>query len=399
MLALQRSAGNQAVQKLLPQREGDPIPDEERGKLEAAFGRDLSEIRIHRDQSAASCQSATAFTSGRDIYFAPGGYGAETLAHEVTHVIQQQQASEWLPNEDKSQERQAVSASSAVMAGHAADVAGVSAAPAVQRQPVPGTQPPSLTLLATYGLTLDNFDNDKFELSGDHKTRLDEFSERLKTTLSSAPGSVITITGFADAPGTELHNLGLGQQRANAVRDYLIAKGLPAEMLHASSLGEHSPVVETEGHEARNRRVEIEVVERGSLKPAFVPPSITIKPLPQIPPKTVDLTYHPKIPTPSEEFADRLRQIDKAVHEAQEAEKARPGTSVADRFGRLGREVARKLGMPQWMQDRVESLARDVPSKGGQAVIDQAAGERSLDANTKNAIKAIIDALMRMKVE
>lgn len=398
-LALQRSSGNQAVQKLMPQREGDPIPEAELQNLEAAFGRDLSAVRIHRDQEEAPDHGATAFTSGRDIYFAPGGYGSETLAHEVAHVIQQQGASQELPVEDAGLERQAVAASTAVTSGHAADVAGVSAAPAMQRQPAPGTQPSSLKLLPTYWLTLDSFDNDTFQLNGDHKKKLDDFADRLKNTLSSSPSSVITITGFADAPGTELHNLGLGQQRANAVRDYLMSRGVPADVLRASSLGEHSPIVETKGHEARNRRVEIEVVERGSFKPSVEAISDTKSPSPQIPPKSVDLTFHPKMPTPSEEFADKLRQIDRAVREAQEAEKVNPGSSVADRFGHIGRDVAKKLGLPQWMQDRVESFAQDVPSKGGQAVADQVAGDRSLDSNAKNAIKAVIDALMRMKVK
>ena len=98
LLALQRSVGNRAVQKLLPHAEGEPIPPEEREKLETAFGADLSEARVHRDQEAgelADEADATAFTAGRDIYFASGMYTPQTpegqrlLAHELTHVLQQ----------------------------------------------------------------------------------------------------------------------------------------------------------------------------------------------------------------------------------------------------------------------------------------------------------------------
>lgn len=399
ILALQRSSGNQSVQKSIPQRVGDAIPEGERQQLEGAFGRDLSEVRIHRNQEAAAEQGATAFTSGRDIYFAPGAYGSETLAHEVAHVIQQHEASQELPVEDVGLERQAVAASTAVASSHAVDMPSVGAAPELQRQPAPGTQSSSLNLLPTYRLTLDKFDNDAFQLSGDHKAKLDQFAERAKSTLSSSPNSIISIIGFADAPGTELHNLGLGQERANAARDYLIARGVAADALHASSLGEHSPIVETKGHEARNRRVEIEVLERGSFKsPQAIAPT-TKSLLPQIPAKNIDLKFHPKPPSPSEEFTDRLRLIDRAIREAQEAEKANSGSSLADRFGRVGRDVAKKMGLPQWMQDHIESLAQEVPSRGGQAVVDQIAGDRSLDTNTKNAVKAVIDALMRMKVK
>lgn len=405
ILALQRSVGNQAVQKLLPQNEGEPIAEETRQELEAAFGKDLSDVRVHRDQAAAELATgadANALTTGREIYFAAGGYNAGTLAHEVSHVIQQGQATSYLLGEDAALERQADTASSRVMSGRVAEVSRVTAVPGMQRQTVPGTQQSSLKLLPTYSLTLDSFDTDKFTLSSNHKEKLDDFAKRLKNTLSGAPDAIITIVGFADAPGTEPHNLGLGQQRANTVRDYLIGKGVPADVLHASSLGEQVPVVETKGHEALNRRVEIDVVERSSFKPSPVvtPPSLGQTP-PVAPPKGIDLTYHPKIhePTPSEEFQDKLRQIDKAVREAQEAERARPGTSAADVFGRVARDAAKKLGFPKWVQDRAESLAEDLPSKGVQAVFDQITGDKSLDANTQNAIKAMIDALMRMKVK
>ena len=98
MLALQRTVGNRAVQKLLPRTEGEPIPPGEREKLETALGADLSEARVHRDQEAGELADevdATAFTAGRDIYFAPGMYTPQTpeglrlLAHELTHVLQQ----------------------------------------------------------------------------------------------------------------------------------------------------------------------------------------------------------------------------------------------------------------------------------------------------------------------
>jgi outer membrane protein OmpA-like peptidoglycan-associated protein len=405
ILALQRSIGNQAVQKLLPHAEGEPLPAGERQDLEAAFGKDLSEVRVHRDQEAADLAAAAgakAFTTGRDIYFAPGGYGPDTLAHEVTHVIQQGQAASHAPGEDATLEHQAVEASSAVMSGHVAEVSSPLTAPSMQRQPQTGTQQSSLTLMPTYSLTLDNFDTDKFNLKPGHTEKLDHFAERLKNTLSSSPSTVITIVGFADAPGTELHNLGLGQQRAKAVREYLIGKGVPADALYASSLGEHVPVVETKGHEPRNRRVEIHVVERSSFKPFLeLAPSTSVK-LPQVvTPTEPDITHHFyrfHVPTPSEQYQQKQHEIDQAVREAAEAEKAKPGTSIADFFGKVGRDVAKKLGLPQWVQDGFESLAKDAPSKGAQAVYDQIAAGKNPDANTQNAIKALIDALMQLKV-
>lgn len=147
ILALQRAIGNRAVQKMLPRSEGEPIAEDQRVELENAFRQDLSEVRIHRDENAgqlAADAGANAFTTGRDIYFAPGAYTPATLAHEVSHVVQQSQAASFLPGEDASLEHQANAASRAVLSGHAAEISGVASAPPLQRQATPGTQTSSL---------------------------------------------------------------------------------------------------------------------------------------------------------------------------------------------------------------------------------------------------------------
>ena len=408
ILAMQRTVGNRAVQRLLPRSEGEPIAEGERGPLESAFGQDLGEVRIHRDDEAAdlaAAADANAFTVGRDIYFAAGAYGAPALAHEVTHIIQQSNAPSVLPGEDASLEQQAGAASAAFLARRPAELGAPGPAPALQRQPAPGTQPSSLRLLPSESLTLDSFDIDQSTLSGAHKLKLEQFARQLKAILAAAPDSLITIVGFADAPGTEPHNLELGQRRADAVRDRLVAAGIPGNQLHTASLGEASPVVDTKRYEAKNRRVEINVIERSLLKPSIVtpapPPAPAPAPAPPAEKPKIDLNYHPKEqdPTPDEELQERMRLIDKAVQEAQEAEKARPGTSAADLAGRVLRDAARKLGLPKWVQDRAESLGKDLPSKGGQAIVDQIAGDKSLDTNTQSALKALVDALMRTKVK
>jgi hypothetical protein len=77
---------------------GEPIPKDARSTLEGHFGRDLADVRIHTDDEAAhltAALDARAFTSGRDIYLAPGAWAPDTaeglhlLAHELTHVVQQ----------------------------------------------------------------------------------------------------------------------------------------------------------------------------------------------------------------------------------------------------------------------------------------------------------------------
>jgi ribosomal protein S18 acetylase RimI-like enzyme len=73
---------------------GSPLPESVRGKMEAALGADLSNVRVHVGPQADRI-GAIAFTIGSDIYFAPGRYqpntlqGQQLLGHELAHVVQQ----------------------------------------------------------------------------------------------------------------------------------------------------------------------------------------------------------------------------------------------------------------------------------------------------------------------
>lgn len=77
---------------------GSALPEASRNQMEAGFGTDLSDVRVHTDQRAqrmAQEIGAQAFTSGSDIYFNQGRFNPGTaqgdalLAHELTHTIQQ----------------------------------------------------------------------------------------------------------------------------------------------------------------------------------------------------------------------------------------------------------------------------------------------------------------------
>jgi len=75
---------------------GVPLADDQRSKFEQFFGKDLSAVRVHADSDASQLSGslgAEAFTVGNDVYFGSGRYqsGAsdKLLAHELTHVVQQ----------------------------------------------------------------------------------------------------------------------------------------------------------------------------------------------------------------------------------------------------------------------------------------------------------------------
>lgn len=75
---------------------GSRLPPAVQAKMEAAFGADFSAVRVHVGPQAARI-GAIAFTTGNDIYFAPGRYqpdtmqGQQLVGHELAHVVQQRQ--------------------------------------------------------------------------------------------------------------------------------------------------------------------------------------------------------------------------------------------------------------------------------------------------------------------
>jgi hypothetical protein len=73
---------------------GRPLDDATRTDMEARLGADFSDVRVHSDSAARASATelgARAYTSGNHIVIGDGGADAHTLAHELTHVIQQRQ--------------------------------------------------------------------------------------------------------------------------------------------------------------------------------------------------------------------------------------------------------------------------------------------------------------------
>src|SRR6478672_1260048 len=108
ILGLQRSVGNAGVTSLMEEERspvhdvissgGRPLEPDVRTDMEARMGHDFSDVRVHDDSSAtqsAQAVNAHAYTVGSNIVFQRDQYdpssaaGKTTLAHELTHVVQQ----------------------------------------------------------------------------------------------------------------------------------------------------------------------------------------------------------------------------------------------------------------------------------------------------------------------
>lgn len=92
---------------------------------------------------------------------------------------------------------------------------------------------------------------------------LDEVADALRPCL----GSIIAIIGHTDQSGTEVGNLELSLERAVAVRDALIARGIPRDGLRARGLGSQKPVEGLAPTDPANRRIEFSVIATEPLRP------------------------------------------------------------------------------------------------------------------------------------
>jgi outer membrane protein OmpA-like peptidoglycan-associated protein len=95
-------------------------------------------------------------------------------------------------------------------------------------------------------------------LSAPARQSLDRVAEAL---TAQASDSQIVVEGHTDARGSDQKNQELSQHRAEAVRDYLVEKGVDSERVAAVGRGEASPIADNDSAEGRatNRRVEIVV--------------------------------------------------------------------------------------------------------------------------------------------
>ncbi|WP_425878350.1 OmpA family protein [Acinetobacter sp. TWP2-2-3] len=86
--------------------------------------------------------------------------------------------------------------------------------------------------------------------------------DEMVSALNKVSGKKIRIIGHTDSSGDTNQNLMLSQQRAQAVKAYLIAKNIPSHLLSTEGLGSSKPVAENTTAEGRkkNRRIEFEVL-------------------------------------------------------------------------------------------------------------------------------------------
>ncbi len=126
-------------------------------------------------------------------------------------------------------------------------------APAPARAPAP----PAVAEKVTYAADAF-FDFDKAVLKAEGKAKLDDLVGKIKGINLE----VIIAVGHTDSVGGDAYNQKLSVKRAEAVKAYLVTKGIEKNRVYTEGKGEKQPVADNKTAEgrAKNRRVEIEVV-------------------------------------------------------------------------------------------------------------------------------------------
>jgi len=138
--------------------------------------------------------------------------------------------------------------------------APAAAAPVAKAAPAPAAAPAAAAAAAskvTYAADAF-FDFGKSVLKPEGKAKLDDLVSKVKNISLE----VVIAVGHTDAVGTDAYNQKLSVARSEAVKAYLVSKGIDKNRIYTEGKGETSPVADNKTKEgrAKNRRVEIEVV-------------------------------------------------------------------------------------------------------------------------------------------
>jgi outer membrane protein OmpA-like peptidoglycan-associated protein len=105
------------------------------------------------------------------------------------------------------------------------------------------------------------FETNKSAIKRDSLALLDSLTGIISNCKDVITGRGIQVSGHTDSVGNDAYNQKLSTQRADAVKDYLVKKGVDTALIKSAGFGESQPIAsnDTEAGRSQNRRITFDI--------------------------------------------------------------------------------------------------------------------------------------------
>lgn len=219
-----------------------------------AVERQLAAVSAKADEAAALARQATERSNSAEAAARAAAEGRQLAEAQTAGARQEADAARQEANSAKESAAQAQAEAAAIRKKAEAEVNRLEAA----LGQVAETRRTALGLVMNLGEDHLKFEFDKADLRQQDR----ELLSRIAGIILTSHDYTISVNGHTDDVGTDAYNKNLSERRAQAVRDYLVKAGLPAQILTVQGYGKSLPLVRgtSEAARAKNRRVELGLV-------------------------------------------------------------------------------------------------------------------------------------------
>jgi len=219
-----------------------------------AVERQLAAVSAKADEAAALARQATERSNTAEAAARAAAEGRQLAEAQTAGARQEADAARQEASSAKETAAQAQAEAAAIRKKAEAEVNRLEAA----LGQVAETRRTALGLVMNLGSDHLKFEFDKADLRPEDR----ELLSRIAGIILTSHDYTISVNGHTDDVGSDAYNQALSERRAQAVRDYLVKAGLPAQILTVQGHGKSLPLVRgtSEAARAKNRRVELGLV-------------------------------------------------------------------------------------------------------------------------------------------